>query len=283
MTVLIEAVKGRWLPMLVLAGGIATLLGAADIGPNAPVRFAIALAAELAFFLVVIEGLTATTQAVVRSRRGRERRRLADRHGWRYDDRDADLPAALGLVHEDVVVDRSGRLVHELRPVSSAARAHAVVRGEARGMRFEAFDYFVPQAVPLGVVTAWRVELPHALPRLMSSEAECRGGSAGDAVLRETLLHGATARGEELATVARPDYAEAVLTEDVVEFSRQGFLSWWVVGNVLAATRHSDYGTHRRFGATAEELVYGIEAVAWLGRILSSPGVARFAVQPSTP
>jgi hypothetical protein len=266
------------LRMFVLAVPIAAVLGALGVASNPAVRFALALAVEIVFLLVLIRGVIGTTQAVVRSRRVRERRRLAVQHGWRLEARDRELPAALGCIERDVVADRSGHLVHVIQRPPEAALAHAIVRGEAHGVAFTAFDFFMPGAIPLEVVTAWMVELPHALPRLLSAEGLCMGDSDGDAVLREALQNGATTRGEVLATIARPDYARAVLTPEVVNATGHAFSAWSVNGKVLAATTPSNMRTDRRYGATPEQLAYGIEVINWLARVLSSPQIATHAI-----
>lgn len=206
---------------------------------------ALLIAAGLVIWLVmligIVGGLSAIVKSTIRGRRAKERTRLAAARGWRYEAQDADLPATLVRPTKSLAVP-------------ARAQAYAVVHGAAGGVAFTAFDFFL-QFAPLVVTTAWIVELPHSLPRLTSAE------------LRPNALS-----AHEASAAPHPQYARDALTDELAAFTRDGFLSWWVDGRLLAATMHS------RSGAPPDLFVHGIEAITWLGRFFGSPAMARHAV-----
>jgi hypothetical protein len=284
MLVLVELLKRRPLGTLVrmfaLGLIIAAVVKAVSGGIDPVALVAVTVVVEAAFLVGIVGGITALIHLVVRRRRTKERRHLARLNGWRCDARAADLPAALGD-REHRLVNAHGHVFCQVEPVPAGARAHAVVRGEVKGIAFTAFDYFLPGVFPVEVTTAWLVRLPHALPRFVS--AEVFWSATGDAsptdgteAGRSGVGAGAGA-GEDLATRADPAYVRDVVTDELVAFTRERLPSWWVDGHVLAATTHSTYQTHRQLGLSARQLGLGIEAMTWLARHLGSPTVAAHA------
>jgi hypothetical protein len=288
MVVLIEVVKRR--PFATLRGAVALgVIIAAVVGVVGDVGLVpllvITVAIELGFLLAVVGGATTAVQVVVRRRRTKERRELARLNGWRCDARDDRLPAALGG-RDYQLVDRYGQVFCEVASVPAAARAHAVVRGEAKGVAFTAFDYFLPGVFPVEVTTAWLIRLPHALPRFVSAElfwspedapSPWPSPSAEAEAVGAIMNRFTIADGGDLAMRSHPEYARTIATAELVTFTRERMPSWWVDGNVLVATTHTTLQTHRRLGASARQLGLGIDAMVLLAGFLSSPRLAPHA------
>jgi hypothetical protein len=138
-------------------------------------------------------------------------------------------------------------------------------------VEFVVFDFFVPGQRPRVVTTAWLVQLPHALPLFTSAEMFRDAFEAQRDTLAGLVVANASPAGsDDAVTTTHPDYAHAVMTGDVVTFTREHFASWWVDGTVLASTARSDHG------ARADLLLRNVEAITWLATVLGSPDVARF-------
>jgi hypothetical protein len=283
MVVLIELLKKRPLTTLVRMAAlgliIVGLVKAVSPDVDGVMLLVAVVAIELAFLLGIVGGITAVTRVVVRRRRTKERRHLASLNGWRCDARDPDLPAALGGT-DYRLVNAYGHVTCVAEPVPATARAHAVVRGEVKGIAFAAFDYFHPGAFPLAVTTAWLIRLPHPLPRFVSPEVFW---STMDETSPPQATEEAGAPHDELAMRTHPEFVRDVVTDELVTFTRERLPSWWVDGHVLAATFHTSLPTHRRLGFSARELGRGIESMLWLARHLASPTLAPHASPPTSP
>jgi hypothetical protein len=235
---------------------------------NALLLFLAAIAVEVLLWRLLVVPLT---QGVVRSRQADERRAVAAQHGWHVEPTDADLPALLGPTRHLVSL-LAGRVIPVDAPVPDTARATDVVTGTAGGVAFTAFDLSTPRRLLAPKVsTAWLVRLPHALPPLTSAEVLRQSGvkvtdpgRAGDDDAEHATDH--TAR-------AAAALATAVLSDDVVQVTRERLPSWWINGSVLAASTHAG---HRAPDAL---LVAGAEAITWLASILGSPQLTAHAVQ----
>lgn len=259
--------------VMLLFAALGALVTGKEMWPraNALLLFAGAIAVEVAAFLLLSGLLTAVIQGVARSRQTRQRRHLADSRGWRIQDSDAALPSALGGTDHFVAHIPGRLLVVGPRPVPEQARAYDVISGDVGGVEFAAFDFFVPRRLrPPEVTTAWLVRLPHALPLFTSAEMfrdapDGRGGTLGAAAF-------GFAERDNSVTVTNPDYARAVMTDDVVAFTRQRLKSWWVDGDILASTARV------RHGAPPDLLASNVEAITQLAIVLSSPRLADHAV-----
>jgi hypothetical protein len=262
--------------VMLLFAALGTIAAGKEIQPDANglLLFGGAVLAEVVAFLLLASLVTAVTQRVVRSRLANERRDLATSRGWQYEPSDADLPSVFnGVEHFGVHVP--GRLLaHGPRPVPGEARAHDIVHGEAGGVEFVAFDFFTPRRLGLPeVITAWAVQLPQALPLFTSAEV-----FAGDPGALGSLIADARGMGgNESVTTTNPDYARAVMTDDVVRLTRERLGSWWVDGSLLATTARIGHG------ATPDVLVRNIEAIVLLATVLSSPQIARFGSSTAQP
>lgn len=265
--------------VMLLFAALGTIVAGKDMWPraNAFLLFVGGVAVEVAAFLLLTSAVTAVTQRVARSGLTKERRDLAASRGWQFVPSDASLPSMFDGV-DHFVVQVPGRLLAVgPRPVPDQVRAHDVVHGEVHGVEFVVFDFFAPRRLRLPeVTTAWVVRLPHALPLFTSAEifADPAPGSPGDLIADI----GGQASNESVTTT-NPAYARAVMTDDVVRFTRQHLASWWVDGRLLASTARLGHG------APGDVLVRNIEAITWLATVLSSPQVARYgssAVQPDS-
>jgi hypothetical protein len=238
---------------------------------NALLFLAGAILVEVATIALLSGLLTVAIRASARSRHTRQRRRLADSRGWRFERSNADLPSALGgteyfmgHIHDELLV------VEPPRRVPEQARAYDAVSGEVGGVEFVAFDFFVPGRVPVSrVTTAWLVRLPHALPLFTSAEIVHAPDGLGDTLAAQ--FFGFAERGDS-ATVANPDYARAVMTDEVVTLTRQRLRSWWVDGDILAATAHV------KNGAGPDLLASNIDTITRLATLLTSARISRFAM-----
>lgn len=260
--------------VILLFAALGTLVTGKELWPqaNALALFAGAIVAEVVAVLLLSNLVATIRQRRVRSRQAAQRRQLAERHGWRYEPEDADLPSTLGGTERSVSYVPGQMLVVGTRDVPEEARAYDVVSGEVGGVPFVAFDFFVPQRrlEPPPITTAWIARLPHALPPFPSAElfrdaAEGRG---------ETLTYGASGlpAREESVTVTNPDYARAVMTDDVVALTRQHLPSWWVDGDMVVTTATVGHG------APPDLLANNVEAITFLATLLGSPRMAAHAV-----
>jgi hypothetical protein len=246
-------------------------------GTNAFLLFVGAVAVEVVSYLLLGGLLAAVTRSIVRARRSKERRSLAASRGWQFEPSDASLPSALGETDHYVAHLPDNLLTLGQRPIPAGARAHAIVRGMASGVEFVAFDFFVPNQHPLLVTTAWLVRLPHALPLFTSAEMfrddfKAQSETLAGLVIAEAAAQASSASqaGDDAATLD-PDYAWAVMSADVVRFTRERFQSWWVDDSVLASTARSNRGVR------PDLLARNIEAITWLASVLSMPDMARYA------
>jgi hypothetical protein len=242
-----------------------------------------AVAIQVVAYLVLSGLLAVITRSIVRARRSKERRSLADSRGWQFKPSDANLPSALGATDHYVAHLPDNLFTLGQRHLRSGARAHAIVRGVSSGVEFVAFDFFVPNQHPLVVTTAWLVQLPHALPLFASAEMfrdDFKAQSdtlAGLVIAQAAQASPASQAGDDAAATLDPEYAHAVMTPDVVRFTREQFPSWWVDGTVLASTARSDRG------AGPDLLARNIQAITWLASVLSMPEIARYAAARTAP
>jgi hypothetical protein len=240
---------------------------------NAFLLFAGVVAVEVTAFLLLSGVLAALTRGIVRGRRSKERRDLAASRGWQFGSSDPDLPSALGSTDHYVAHLPDSLFTLGQRPVPSGARAHAIIRGQVNGVDFVTFDYVIPGERPLVITTAWLVRLPHALPFFASAEMYRNDLKAQSETLAGLVIAEASSQaGHDTTATPNPDYANAVMTPDVVRFTREHFPSWWVDGTVLASTARSNHG------APPELLTRNVEAIAWLATVLTSPAIARYAI-----
>jgi hypothetical protein len=257
--------------VMLLFAALGTIVAGKEMWPGANgfLLFAGAIVVEVLAFLLLTSLVTAVTQRVVRSGLANERRDLANSRGWQYEPSDADLPSVFNGVEHFGVHVPGKLLAYGPRPVPGEARAHDIVHGEAGGVEFVAFDFFTPRRLRLPeVTTAWAVQLPQALPLFTSAEVfRDVSGARVTSVFADVGGQG----GNDSVTTKNPDYARAVMTDDVVRLTREHLGSWWVDGRLLATTARLGHG------APPDVLVRNIEAIIWLATVLSSPQIARFA------
>ena len=162
-------------------------------------------------------------------------------------------------------------LVPGQRPIPPESQAYDIVRGDIGGVPFVAFDYCTPSRLRAPeVTTAWLVRLPRALPLFPSSEI-FRAAARTDLAPEVPNLPD----GDEPASTIDPDYAAAIMTDDIVRFTREHLPSWWVDGDVLAAARVGHDATPELVASTAE-------AVTTLATLLGEPALARFGTPTSS-
>lgn len=270
--------------VMLLFAAIGSLNPATEAWPrtNAFLLFLGAVAVEITAYLLLSGLLAAITRSIVRARRSKERRHLAASRGWQFEASDASLVSTLGGTDHYVAHLPDKALAFGQRPVPADARAHAIVHGEASGVEFVAFDFFVPNQRPITVETAWLVRLPLALPLFTSGEMFGDDlKSMSEAFFGQTVAE-ASARasaqtGDDTSRTPAPEYARAVMSADVVRFTREQFPSWWVDGTVLASTSRSSTG------ARPDLLVRNTEAITWLATVLTTPAIARYQVTAATP
>lgn len=270
--------------VMLLFAALGSLTPATEAWPgiNAFLLFLGMVAIQVTAYLVLSGLLAAITRSIVRARRSKERRSLADSRGWHFEPSDAGLPSALGATDHYVARLPDNLLTLGQRSLPAEARAHAVIRGVASGVEFVAFDFFVPNTHPLVVTTAWLVQLSHALPLFASAEMfrddfKAQSETLAGVVIAETMARVSAQSGDDAPAPPDPEYARAVMTADVVQFTREHFPSWWVDGTVLASTARSDHG------ARPDLVARNIEAITWLATVLSMPEITRYAVVAPTP
>jgi hypothetical protein len=169
-----------------------------------------------------------------RKRRNAERQQLAASRGWQFA---ASDPALLARWRDGPFAKR-GDLRENI----------GVVRGEARGMPFTAFDFRMRTAIvrtnfifrneEWDTLTVWVLHLPAALP-----EVECKDLLGFRQKLRDRL------QGTRASTVSTgdsafdrrfsihspsPEFARALLTPELRGWLREHKLTgWWISGNDL--------------------------------------------------
>jgi hypothetical protein len=146
--------------------------------------FLVIRAFELTIALLVPLVYHRTRQGVEVRRRDEDRRRLAERMQWRFQESDPTLVDCLGSMETRLVgpVPLGPRIVlggRELTPVhreiDAAGPARAILRGNAAGVPVTVFDFSAVKD-SANLRTAWVVELPADLPYLGMPLAFCPDG-----------------------------------------------------------------------------------------------------------
>jgi len=241
--------------------------------------FGVIGALELTIALLVPLVYHRTRQGVEVRRGDEDRRRLAERMQWSFQESDPTLVDCLGSMETRLVgpVPLGPRIVlggRELTPVhreiEAAGPARAILRGNAAGVPVTVFDFSrVKDGANLR--TAWVVELP--APPKDSPEA-LLSGSLG--AVFDTLYGGEAALAYPSHYTESPDFAREVLTPEVRELTTRRFPSWWIDGRHLISVEGGPAA------APADLVVRNVELIAALAGLLPREALTRWA-QPTQP
>jgi hypothetical protein len=260
--------------------------------------FGVIGAIELTIALLVPLVYHRTRQGVEVRRGDEDRRRLAERMQWSFQESDPTLVDCLGSMETRLVgpVPLGPRIVlggRELTPVhreiEAAGPARAILRGNAGGVPVTVFD-FSRMKDSANLRTAWVVELPADLPYLGMPLAFCPDGwtrppvppkDSPEALLSGSLgavFDGLYGGGAALANPSyyteSPDFAREVLTPEVRALTTRRFPSWWIDGRHLISVEGGP--------APADLVVRNVELIAALAGLLPRDALTRWA-QPTQP